>query len=483
MSSSVVTAPSSHTRSESFYFDDGDIVVQVEDTLLCFHAFHLQRATAHFDDVMRARDADVLEGDTLPGFSDDHPLRLEDIKREDFENLLWFFYDSAYKWSGTVDGRLTPKWESVLLLAEKYGMNQVAKVTCYALDRAGALDDVRKIALCARHDMGKDWVLEALRRVLLRGEPLSIEESRLLGLETAATLAAAREKLHCNRVDQGPCAVGLRCTKNQCGYTAVCKEGLHLCYAFGGSNHITLCPRLRNLGPVADVPDEHLQSIEFSRTQATTSALSGQVAVHPQGEMFFKVENSVVRIHSYHLKRASSVFVDMLQIPNGGISAEGRSADHPISLDVKKQDFDSLLWFFYDSPYQWSYITDPSLSVKWEAVLAIADMFNMEDVCRVATYALDHHGGLTDIRKISLCVRHSVGTTWALQALQNVCVRQDAITPDEARDMGLEMTTLLAAAREQAMRQQFKCSSGAIKIAPEVAQKIVTDTILHTQGG
>ena len=62
--------------------------------------------------------------------------------------------------SGIVDPALTEKWESILLLAEKFGMKQAAKVACYALGRAGVLSDVHKIALCVKHGLGKDWVVE-----------------------------------------------------------------------------------------------------------------------------------------------------------------------------------------------------------------------------------------------------------------------------------------------------------------------------------
>ncbi|KAI4519309.1 hypothetical protein K525DRAFT_206389 [Schizophyllum commune Loenen D] len=78
-----------------YSYDDGDIVfvpsdvllTQVEATPYRVHSFHLQRATAHFDKDLQA----FREGDGKP-------ITLEDVKRTDFENLLWFFYESAYNW-------------------------------------------------------------------------------------------------------------------------------------------------------------------------------------------------------------------------------------------------------------------------------------------------------------------------------------------------------------------------------------------------
>ena len=91
---------------QKYSYDDGDIVLvvsakllsryiepsdvlltQVEATPYRVHSFHLQRATAHFDKDLQA----FREGDGKP-------ITLEDVKRTDFENLLWFFYESAYNW-------------------------------------------------------------------------------------------------------------------------------------------------------------------------------------------------------------------------------------------------------------------------------------------------------------------------------------------------------------------------------------------------
>ena len=105
-----------------------------------------------------------------------------------------------------------------------------------------------------------------------------------------------------------------------------------------------------------------------------------------------------------------------------------------------------------------SYEADPGLSAKWEDILHVGDMFQMEDVCRVATYALDHHGGLPDIRRISLCVRHDVDKSWAVEAIKRVCARRDALTKEEARDIGLDMTASIASVREAA----YKASGGKV---------------------
>ncbi|TRM65651.1 hypothetical protein BD626DRAFT_485450 [Schizophyllum amplum] len=447
------------TRSPTYYFDDGDIVVKVvaEDvlglvnTLFRLHSFHLQTTTRYFDEALQPRD---LDADVSKAFDVDDPIVLSDVNSEDFENLLWFFYDSAYIWSGVVDPSVTKKWESVLLLAEKFDMKKVAKVACHALGRAGVLQDVPRIALCVKYDMGKDWMLEGLKRLLLREEPLSVEEAVLLGPEVTAKLAAAREQVYRGHIDTTSCTVQSAVCQ-RCPRLTTCAGGLHICTDYGR----ILQPRTVQDNSLLDLvltePQEEIPKSEHDK--------------HPsrQGEFFFKIEENIVCTHSYHFKRASPVFLDMLNLPSDQPFAEGRSAEHdPIALDVKKSDFDNMLWFFYDSPYHWSYKADAGLTPKWESILSIADMFDMEEVCRVATYALDHHGGLLDIRK-----------PWALDALKNVCTRKDAITPAEARDMGLEMTALVSAAREKIILQRFSGATEVV-IVPETTEKIVRETII-----
>ncbi|KAL1699390.1 hypothetical protein EV121DRAFT_284118 [Schizophyllum commune] len=340
-----------------YSFGDGDVVfwlMQVESTPYRIHSFHLQRATGYFDRDIQERN----EGDNKP-------ITLEDVKRADFENLLWFFYESAYQWHGLVDDSLKDQWESVLLLADKFKMRQVAIVASHALDCAKALSDIGKILLCIKHVRSKEWAMEELIRVVERGQPLTHEESCQIGPRASTALAAAREHYH---MLDTPISAGLR----------------------------------------------------------------------PDRERTFL---------------ASAVFADMYLLPQltQGADSGGPVADTAITLDVKAEDFENLVWFFYQSPYEWMpTIPDASaISTKWESVLNLADMFDMEEVAQVATYALDRCGVLSDMRKIALCVRHALPREWALEAFKNACSRGPAVSVEEAKGMGAEMTALVAQARER----------------------------------
>ena len=97
-----------------YYIDEGDCVArvnvprvltgcnsrvrQVENTLFRFHSSHLQRDTTYFDNVIM--ELTSSSGESPVGSADDNPLVLDayDVRAQDFGNLLWFFYESAYKW-------------------------------------------------------------------------------------------------------------------------------------------------------------------------------------------------------------------------------------------------------------------------------------------------------------------------------------------------------------------------------------------------
>ena len=97
----------------------------------------------------------------------------------------------------------------------------------------------------------------------------------------------------------------------------------------------------------------------------------------------------------------------------------------------------------------------------------------MEEVCRVATFALDHNGGLPDARKISLCVRYGIDKSWATEAIKRVCVRRDPLTKEEGRDVGVDMAIAIAAAREKAFRRCYTIADEVCLYVPNEVAVII----------
>ena len=64
-----------------------------------------------------------------------------------------------------------------------------------------------------------------------------------------------------------------------------------------------------------------------------------------------QVEGKSYRLHSYHLKRASKIFSDMYLLPKS--TRAKKHVEGATPLDVKAEDFMNLIWYFYESPYEW----------------------------------------------------------------------------------------------------------------------------------
>ena len=68
--------------------------------------------------------------------------------------------------------------------------------------------------------------------------------------------------------------------------------------------------------------------------------------------MRYQVENTLFRFHFYHLHRATSFFdnyIATLESPEGSST----DADPLLFYEVEARDFQHLLWFFYESAYNW----------------------------------------------------------------------------------------------------------------------------------
>ena len=158
-----------------------------------------------------------------------------------------------------------------MTLAGKFKMRRVAKVACYALGRANALSDVRKIALCVQYDMGKDWITEELVRVLSRHTPLSMDEGEEMGARMTTVVCKARESMRyrpssdavptCGRYEALLCLL--------CRGNSTCDNGTHRCSWHG---HSTICPARDRSTIAAEIPDVRTLVQDLQIPQPQTGA-------------------------------------------------------------------------------------------------------------------------------------------------------------------------------------------------------------------
>lgn len=312
-----------------------------------------------------------------------------------------------------------------------------------------------------RYGLPDAWMDPHLKRVLTREESLSAQECGQLGFAVTALLAKSRELYHHAQMDgrtscPSPAASCSQCTDTE---AVVCLQGLvHLCDA--DVKHHWSCPERASALPLrTEFVKDIYENLSKLRGQLERVSAKSPPSVRgpEQGDTWFIVENTVFRLHSFHLIKASPVFATMFTLAgNTDDRDQGHSPDDPIRLrgDTAKC-MDSMLWFFYDSPYEWSEHVAPEMANKWEFILQFAKKYDMADVCKVAVTALNHHGVLSPVRKISLADVHGMGDAWAKKAYDFVCQRDDSLTVDEMNELGTLLTVKIVKAREQRLRSRL----------------------------
>ncbi|KAI5887703.1 uncharacterized protein SCHCODRAFT_02589194 [Schizophyllum commune H4-8] len=474
--------PLSVLPSGDYYFDDGDVVVQVESTLFRIHAYHLRRTTSFFDERLEPR-----KGVLGAGASQDlSRIVLEDVTVEAFRDLLWFFYESAYNQRDAPC--LKDKWERIFSLALTYQMLPVLRAASSVLDGLGLLDEVRKVVLCATLGVSSRTTFGAagaLKMIILRTRPLSDVESRLLGLGATVAVSRAREQaLISSCADSSPSCPS-------CGREAICYRGMHICHRRSkGSgeckHHYRRCPNAGSYMTKASIQAMLDLVAPYAGIYILRRASEPYHQIGVAHLQVLQIGGRIFFLHSYHLRRASKVFRTMFTLPAEQSCPEGATQDRPIQLQFTNNvAFANLMWFFYRYPYKWQVATahgnygcsffrsrtsavDDDDVHNWESILIIADRFDMEDVIQTALYNLGKMNALEDVRKISLSDRYTIDPEWAFDAFRRLCIRPDPLTMTEVLSLQPSTTARLFIAREDLMLRTVKRTRDSLRLVSDL---------------
>ncbi|KAM6501890.1 hypothetical protein JOM56_001867 [Amanita muscaria] len=133
------------------------------------------------------------EGIEPDGSSDERPLILEGIEKQDFIQLLRCLYPSQFQRAPGC-GFSLDQWKSVLKLSCLYGMIEVKE---FAVDCLTTLLKAEspslQIHLAQLYDVPK-WLQPAKTRLVERSGPIDENDGRLIGLTFALEVCALREK-------------------------------------------------------------------------------------------------------------------------------------------------------------------------------------------------------------------------------------------------------------------------------------------------
>jgi len=172
-------------RHHEYYIEGADLIIRVENTLFRVHRFFLKRDSAYFRIKLPHPPS---PGDVTKGSSDNNPLDLEDALTVDFERLLWVFYNPKY----SIYDATTEEWTSILKLSHQWDLIEVKALAIRELENL-QIPALQKIVIYQKYAVDRKYLQAAFTALAVRDEPITIEEGRELGLETALQVARARE--------------------------------------------------------------------------------------------------------------------------------------------------------------------------------------------------------------------------------------------------------------------------------------------------
>ncbi|KAL1746690.1 hypothetical protein HDZ31DRAFT_33659 [Schizophyllum fasciatum] len=160
----------------------------------------------------------------------------------------------------------------------------------------------------------------------------------------------------------------------------------------------------------------------------------------PEGNMSVLIDDTLFRIWTATFRMHSSSFEK--QYP----SYRDTSDSSPLRLDnVTANEFEKLLWVLYPPAFDQE---RPKIVADWLAILKLSTMWNLVSarnlaIRRLATLNVD------PVQQIVIQIQYGVDTMWAYEAFRSLCKRREPLSVLEGNEVGLEVVTKVAVARER----------------------------------
>ncbi|KAF5355561.1 hypothetical protein D9758_006326 [Tetrapyrgos nigripes] len=204
---------------QTHYWDT--VIFLVESTLFKVPKYHFETSSEVFRDMLM-----VPSGAEGPeGTSDANPIRLDGVKAIDFKRLVEILYPSTTTpWKK--ENKSKDEWLSILRLSNLWRFSRLRSLAIEELTKQQQMDAVEQILLGKEFAVSQ-WIRAGYKGVIMRKEPLSMDEVKLLDYEPAIRVFRARESVN-QRMQgsncQGQCSrclrvqpVAVSISSNYCG--------------------------------------------------------------------------------------------------------------------------------------------------------------------------------------------------------------------------------------------------------------------------
>jgi len=179
-------------RHEEYYFDDGSVVLLVQDTLFRVHRYYFTRESQIFADMFSL----PISGGggstpTMEGKSDSSPIEIPGVTIIEMESFLGFVYFGMHDENAFT----LESWIALLSFSTRFICDKIRARSIREIESIQSrVDPIERIVLAVRHTVPQ-WLPGAYQELCQRQESLSEEEGEKLGLPTVIKLMRAREML------------------------------------------------------------------------------------------------------------------------------------------------------------------------------------------------------------------------------------------------------------------------------------------------
>jgi len=188
----TLVVPPPHKK---YYLPGGDLYIIAGKTLFRVHGYFFSRDSPIFNSKLNP----VSPGQTREGTTNTEPVVLDGVTAEEFERLLWVFYNPKYSlYDASVE-----TWKSVLRLANKLEFKEVKELAIRELHLKKELPLVDKMALYQAHQVDQRHLVPLFAELCARDTPLTLEESHILGPDSTYLVYSTRERLRAQPSDEG----------------------------------------------------------------------------------------------------------------------------------------------------------------------------------------------------------------------------------------------------------------------------------------
>lgn len=162
------------------------VVIQVENRLFQFPCYCLERSSEMWKNAFA-----VLQGSIDEGSSDKNPIKLQEVKKEDFRNLLEVLL--PLKIPPSFEHIPKDGWIAILRLAKMWRMHDIRETAIKRLAETQLLA-VERIVL-GREYCVVQWLYSGYEELVQRSSFLTDEEAEQIGCKSAMAVCRAREKV------------------------------------------------------------------------------------------------------------------------------------------------------------------------------------------------------------------------------------------------------------------------------------------------